>query len=573
MGMSVKNSASKLGKGLDVRGDGGYIVAPPSQIGGKLYRWREAGAHIADMPNWIDPREGATKKSSSGAGVQEGHRNDSIFRLACRLRGEDVPYEDAEVEILFAAEACIPPLPTEEALRCLGSAYKFPAGVAIPEELYEMNKKHAVVMRGGKCSIMNHVTDPFTGSADINFSATADFKAFYGNKKISLDGANLKLADFWLEHPLRREYHGIVFSPEKDVPGYFNTWQGFPVKPMKGDCSLFLEHIRENISSGNADIYNYVVGWMADVVQNPSKLLGTSIVLRGKQGTGKGVLVNQFGALFGKHYVHLNNSKHLTGNFNAHLSEAILVFADEAFWAGDKGAEGSLKALITEPTQLMEKKGLDAVIVKNHVHLMVATNSAWAVPAGFEERRFLVLDVGDKRQQDTEFFKAVTYQMDNGGREALLELLLNYDLKGKDLRKLPQTKALLETKILSMSPVEKFWYEKLQNGALDNTKDDWHDGLIATSTFLADYSVFASGIGAKNRAFEVDFGRQIRKLVPEMEKVRHSVDGARPYFYEFPTLKECRAHFDKITRTETEWDLEGVAVKPVAQAAEDRINF
>ena len=37
------------------------------------------------------------------------------------------------------------------------------------------------------------------------------------------------------------------------------------------------------------------------------------------------------------------------GNFNAHLRDAIVVFADEAFLVDDKEAEGVLKAMITEP--------------------------------------------------------------------------------------------------------------------------------------------------------------------------------------------------------------------------------
>lgn len=44
-GFPVQNSAAKLGAGLDIRGDGGYVIVPPSQgAGGKRYRWARGRA-------------------------------------------------------------------------------------------------------------------------------------------------------------------------------------------------------------------------------------------------------------------------------------------------------------------------------------------------------------------------------------------------------------------------------------------------------------------------------------------------------------------------------------------------
>ena len=53
--------------------------------------------------------------------------------------------------------------------------------------------------------------------------------------------------------------------------------------------------------------------------------------------------------ILGQHALHISNSKHLVGNFNAHLRDCVLLFADEAFYAGDKAHVGVLNSLITEP--------------------------------------------------------------------------------------------------------------------------------------------------------------------------------------------------------------------------------
>ena len=54
-GETIRNSAgSKLGPCLDIRGDGGYIVAPPSlHKSGRLYEWEALHTDLADMPAWL----------------------------------------------------------------------------------------------------------------------------------------------------------------------------------------------------------------------------------------------------------------------------------------------------------------------------------------------------------------------------------------------------------------------------------------------------------------------------------------------------------------------------------------
>ena len=44
--------------------------------------------------------------------------------------------------------------------------------------------------------------------------------------------------------------------------------------------------------------------------------------------------------IFRDHALQITHSRHLTGNFNAHLIDALFLFLDEAFWGGDKQGEG-----------------------------------------------------------------------------------------------------------------------------------------------------------------------------------------------------------------------------------------
>lgn len=129
-GRTVKNNAGKLGTGLDVRGDGGYVVASPSvHVSGQAYLWAEA-CDLAPLPAWLDERidsadEAAYVDTAAAlAGVLEGERDETLFRLACKLRRVDVPRDVTEDLVLRAAAACVPPFPASDALRKVASAYE-----------------------------------------------------------------------------------------------------------------------------------------------------------------------------------------------------------------------------------------------------------------------------------------------------------------------------------------------------------------------------------------------------------------------------------------------------------------
>jgi hypothetical protein len=125
----VRNTASKIGPGLDTRGEGGYVLAPPSvHPSGRAYTWSVDSARVfAPAPAWLlsrvtAPANGhriitppAEWRSLVRGRVGEGQRNDSVARLAGLLLRQRV---DALVvlEILLAwnEARCRPPLEESE---------------------------------------------------------------------------------------------------------------------------------------------------------------------------------------------------------------------------------------------------------------------------------------------------------------------------------------------------------------------------------------------------------------------------------------------------------------------------
>ena len=225
--------------------------------------------------------------------------------------------------------------------------------------IHGLNERYALVVLGSQACVLRENGLDAPPWDRIQFLAVSAFRDIMRKDQFRLGDRLRPGGDLWLEHPLRRDYDGIEFVPGADArPRYYNLWSGYTVEPSpKGDCTLFLAHIEENAARGSIEVYDWIVSWFASIVQRPLARYGTSLVLRGRQGTGKTFIGAEIGKLFGPHYVLLDSPHLLVGQFNAHMKQSLLVQADEGFWAGDKQAEGRLKSLVTAETHMVEGKG------------------------------------------------------------------------------------------------------------------------------------------------------------------------------------------------------------------------
>jgi hypothetical protein len=121
VGVPIRNSAGILGKGLDIRADGGYVVAPPSlHPSGLLYEWLAPMQPLADVPPWMLAKLAGTKPTpevprAQGEGIAKGGRNQTLTSLAGTMRRRAMTPEAIEAALLKENDArCKPPLPVSE---------------------------------------------------------------------------------------------------------------------------------------------------------------------------------------------------------------------------------------------------------------------------------------------------------------------------------------------------------------------------------------------------------------------------------------------------------------------------
>ena len=427
--------------------------------------------------------------------------------------------------------------------------------------LAQMNAKNCVVLDGARTRVLRfeEVEHDAGGEHYVyhvpTFLRFEDFRNLYLSCHIMVGNRPVDLGSWWLEHPQRQQYPGIVFKPNGAhiINGKLNLWRGWGVTPKRGDWGFMREHIFEVCAARDDEVDAYIINWMAWAVQHADEQPEAALVFLGDRGTGRGTLGKALCKIFGQHARHISSPAHLTGRFNAHLRQISFLFADEAYAPGDKSAEGTLKRVITEPTLTIEPKGRDVMEEPNRVHAMFASNEDWVVPAGAYERRYVVQEVMNTHRQDPAWFGPIYEQLRSGGYEGMLFDLLERDLGNWHPRDIVRTAALAAQQEQSLSAFDAWWFEMLQTGVIpgadplkpDRVVSNRYEEEVTRSTAMGgNYTRTVRHEGLYDQArrsspglrgdTDAAFGRFLRKQGCEMAWVR------RRRGWQFPPLSKCR---------------------------------
>ena len=406
---------------------------------------------------------------------------------------------------------------------------------------------HFILRLKGKVRVAYFGTEG-TEEGVLGLMSLADFKTWFAS-------VPKKTLDKFIAFSPR--YDGTCLDVKGTIKGKLNLWQGWAVEPKQGDWHLMQAHILYVIANNHNEFYFYLRNWMAWLVQNPDKQAEVAVVLRGTKGAGKGAFVYMLQCLFkwAQRY-HIRDKKHLVGAFNSHLAGCCLLFADEAYWPGDVAGEGALKGLVTERTIPIEPKGIDLLMVENHLHIIIAGNAEWVVPASDDERRYAVQDVSPHIRALSEphriaYFEALFDQIENGGAAAMLYELLNMDLKGWHPRQgIPTTDALDKQKQATRQGVDALIEQLCNDGSLPFAHHERHNVALTSGV---NYGGFWKCVRDNHPSLKHKTPQQLLAVLRRDWGV--SSKGFKSGNYrgiEFPSLRELRQRFE-IKHGRQEW--------------------
>jgi len=580
---ACKQGVSVLGPGLDIRSRGGYIIGPGSVIDGVPYRQINGHDTVMDAPQWLPDRLGHGRIAAPQASVviegvdlgraerrgieflsglppaPAGERNHLAFKAAAYLKdlGCDEPLAGS---LMIAHFSCEPPAPAEDLLTITRNAYHYgqePQGSRAPEAVFfpvensnldaprspleEMNKEFAFVKVG--CFVLQETTDK-DGRFITQHLGMAEFHGWFANKTMTVGKKTKPLSQWWIEWAGRREHESVVFAPNKHVgPRWYNLWRGFTVEPTSAAnpadhpaVKAWIEHVIYNACGGDKRLAHWLISYFAHMIQYPELKPLVALVIKGDKGSGKNALLERIGALLGIHFMVASNRRFLTGNFNSHMENMIFFVLDEAAWAGDKSAEGTLKDLITGKEHTIERKGKEPYRVDNLTRVAILGNEDWLVPATQDERRFAVFNMSNGRRRDNKFFEDMRVGMENGGYAYFLKYLMEYDISGVDLNTAPVTQGLMDQKHASLEPEKEWWFECLRaNELLGDTFDGPMPHAIPTNRRYEAFLTWARKRNIRSRIpGKQKFNEVMRVISPsQTEPVKmtpeHSGDATRSF--------------------------------------------
>ena len=517
-----------------------------------------------------DARAGGDGASAKAREAKAGDGKKRPKRMAFRNADADL---QAEIAAVYTGEA--DSTAREFGIAVCQSRLAWTQGL-IDTLLRLMNQDHAVVSVGGSTRYIHQKTGP-DGQPEIHFLHQRDMDTMYAAvlirskmsqsraekprkgsfirirpKKTKFNKAQNAFA-LWSKWAGRRQYAGIdMFPPPLKAPhGYFNLWRGFAIEPRAGDWSLFREHLREKVCGGNEVVYDWLIDWMAQTLQEPGKKMGTAVAMKSaKKGTGKSLVLQVFKRIFGSHAISVSKSNQVVGNFNSHLKGVILLGVEEAIWGGDKKAEGALKDLITGDRLAIEPKGVDVFDVANFTRAIFTSNNDWVFPVGIDERRVLMLEVENDRAKDRSYFEPLFRQMfEEGGVEAMLHDLLRHGFKS-DLRNPPETDALREQRQRSLSGLSSWLLEIAKSGEIANLPNNHREVLKLTEHTRVPCGDIIEAAKRSVRHYDAagvhtDVGTLLKSV--RVEKKRPG-SGDRREVYVFPPLNDLRAEVEKVLR-------------------------
>lgn len=375
------------------------------------------------------------------------------------------------------------------------------------------------------------------------------------------------ISDFWTS-PRTKFYNATAFTPTQTPATTLNFWVGPVALAAPGRWVELRDFLRDIICAGSERNYDYLIRFLAHMIQKPHEKPGVIITLLGGQGTGKGFFFSLLRAIWTRTTLQVSDIEQVTGRFNACLERNFVICMDEALFSGDRKAMDRLKSMITEYVIQIEQKFQPARSIQSVHRLFASSNHSHFGNIEMDDRRFVFLSVSNSKQQDTSYFGQIAaFIEDEKTVGALIYYLQRKDLTTFNVRAKPNTNEHLEQKLKSLQGVARMWYEFLVNGTLGETagivdeQDDWSEKVFLPSCEIKRRYITFNRNAERHQTVQIaDVTKTIRELCPSARVSRQVLKPTGALKKRqlrgllLPCLDDARLDFERVIGGKIDWD-------------------
>ena len=188
------------------------------------------------------------------------------------------------------------------------------------------------------------------------------------------------------------------------------------------------------------------------------------------QGVGKNLFFeNFFGEkIIGKHAICVADPDQVVGKFNSNMEGKIYSVVNELKQEGNFQKNSSLlKSLITDKTNKIERKGIDAVNIENFNFFVFLTNNHNVLSIEPDDRRYLCLEASSRFKKKSQYFEELVENMEDENAEHFFQFLIQRDICDLRRTKIPITDYKSELMMASTNGVIKFINEFIREEKID----------------------------------------------------------------------------------------------------------
>jgi len=319
----------------------------------------------------------------------------------------------------------------------------------------------------------------------------------------------------------------IPYLKENAAPeNVFNLFSGFANKyeenfiVNRDIIAPLLNHISDIWSARDEITYNYILNWLAHIIQKPSIKMGVALLLKStSQGAGKNIICEFIcKKVIGARYTTtVSNSNNILNKFNSILENKILTVVDEIAECDDFfKLSDILKGQVTQTEISIERKGLEQYTVHDYNNLILLTNNVQPVKIEATDRRFFAQEVSNERANDKSYFDPLNASLTDECGKHFFHYLAQRNISNFKASPMPDTRLKIELKILSLSMPLRFLFE-IASGNI------FHGEILCvenpqiirapTSLLFTAFGAWALTKRVRHNVSELGFAKEISKIL------------------------------------------------------------